>query len=590
MDALHPDFIVGIGGAAGALNAYKALLEALPSDTGMAFIIVSHIHPTANSQLVQILSRHTKMPVTVAATAMPVRADHVYVIPSNADLLIESYVLKVVAPRTRGNVQVDLFLTSLADAMGARAIGIILSGFDGDGTEGCKHIKAKGGTTFAQDVSAEVGDMPLHAQAAGYVDFVLPPDKMPDELAKIGARFVQDKSLENNRSRMDQDFDQKNKTVEEEIDGAVRLHRLAADRDRERKRAKTDHEENEYRLSGTGSQSSRLDDRGLIQERERSDEARNVQREEEDRARTLERFQKRLIAAALVENERSEANTSRLDERVRADLASEQSARLLSDEKNSHNVTQAALVTRDLFLQAVSHDLRNPLGVISMSAGLMRRGLSSGKNDIGSLLISLDMIERNTANMDRMISDLLDVERIANGKLILNPEKYDICAILRECKELFAPVLVSKSITMTIQTGLEPIFADVDHDRVLQVLSNLIGNALKFTPNGGDVKLSARKKATEIEIAVTDNGPGIPEDKRSEIFQRFSQLNTNTRRGLGLGLFISKWIVEAHNGHIRVASELGKGSTFSFTLPVKSADIEGFSPLSISSVMLEGKM
>ena len=181
MGTLHPNFIVGIGGSAGALNAYKALLDALPSNTGMAFVIVSHIHPTANSQLAQILSRHTKMPVMVASTAMPIRANHVYVIPPNADLLIESYTFKVVSPRTRRNEQIDLFFISLAEAMGARAIGIILSGYDGDGTEGCKHIKAKGGTTFAQDMSAEVDGMPLSAQASGCIDFVLPPDKIPDE-------------------------------------------------------------------------------------------------------------------------------------------------------------------------------------------------------------------------------------------------------------------------------------------------------------------------------------------------------------------------------------------------------------------------
>ena len=187
MGTLHPNFIVGIGGSAGALNAYKALLDALPSNTGMAFVIVSHIHPTANSQLAQILSSHTKMPVMVASTAMPIRANHVYVIPPNADLLIESYTFKVVSPRTRRNKQIDFFLISLAEAMGARAIGIILSGYDGDGTEGCKHIKAKGGTTFAQDMSAEVDGMPLSAQASGCVDFVLPPDKISDELQRLAA-------------------------------------------------------------------------------------------------------------------------------------------------------------------------------------------------------------------------------------------------------------------------------------------------------------------------------------------------------------------------------------------------------------------
>ena len=185
MRTLHPTFIVGIGGSAGGLNAYKALFDALPSNTGMAFVIVSHILPTASSQLAEILSRHTKMPVMVASTAMPIQANHVYVCPPNADLLVESGTFKVVSPRTGRNKQVDLFFTSIAEAMGARAIGIILSGYDGDGTEGCKHIKAKGGTTFAQDMSAEVTDMPLHAQASGCVDFVLPLDRISDELQRL---------------------------------------------------------------------------------------------------------------------------------------------------------------------------------------------------------------------------------------------------------------------------------------------------------------------------------------------------------------------------------------------------------------------
>ena len=187
METSHPNFIVGIGGSAGALNAYKALLDALPANTGMAFVIVSHITPTANSQLAEILSRYTKMTVRVASEAMPIQANHVYVIPPNADLLIESYNFKVVSPRTKRNAQIDMFFTSLAEAMGARAVGIILSGMGGDGAEGCKRIKAKGGTTFAQDMSAEVNFMPLSAQATGCVDFVLPPDKIPDELRKLAS-------------------------------------------------------------------------------------------------------------------------------------------------------------------------------------------------------------------------------------------------------------------------------------------------------------------------------------------------------------------------------------------------------------------
>ena len=185
MRTLHPKYIVGIGGSAGALTAYKALMDALPSNTGMAFVIIAHLYPTAHSELAGILSRHTKMPVALASTAMPVRANHVYVIPPDTDLFIESYTLKLVSPRSKRNVQVDLFFCSLAEAIGARAIGIVLSGYDGDGTEGCKQIKAKGGTTFAQDMSAEVNLMPRHAEAAGCIDFVLPPDKISEELQRL---------------------------------------------------------------------------------------------------------------------------------------------------------------------------------------------------------------------------------------------------------------------------------------------------------------------------------------------------------------------------------------------------------------------
>ena len=182
---VHPTLIVGIGGSAGALNAYKALLDALPNKTGIAFVIISHMNPTANSQLALILSRHTKMPVTVATTAMPILANCVYVTPPDADLFVDNYAFNVISPRSGGHKQIDVFFASLAKAMGVRAIGIVLSGYDGDGTEGCKHIQANGGKTFAQDMSAEVDFMPLSAQASGCADFVMPLDKIPDKLKSL---------------------------------------------------------------------------------------------------------------------------------------------------------------------------------------------------------------------------------------------------------------------------------------------------------------------------------------------------------------------------------------------------------------------
>lgn len=154
----------------------------------MAFVIICHMNPDAVSYLADLLSRRTRMTVKVAAHAMRIQAAHVYVIPKNSDLFIENHAFKVVAPRGRRNNQIDLFLISLAEAMGPNAIGVILTGYGGDGADGCKQIKARGGTTFAQDQSAEVGGMPMSAQATGAVDFVLPVHRIAAELDRISRR------------------------------------------------------------------------------------------------------------------------------------------------------------------------------------------------------------------------------------------------------------------------------------------------------------------------------------------------------------------------------------------------------------------
>ena len=180
-----PNFIVGIGGSAGGLPAYVSFLEALSIHTGMAFVIVYHFPPTAKSQLANILSKHTKMPVLDVSTAMHIQADHVYVCPPNSDIFIEGNTFRVATPRVKGNTQVDVLFSSLALAMGHRAIGIIFSGYCGDGAEGCRVIKAKGGTNFAQDQSAEVSSMPQSAQQTGCVDFVLSPEKIAERLLKL---------------------------------------------------------------------------------------------------------------------------------------------------------------------------------------------------------------------------------------------------------------------------------------------------------------------------------------------------------------------------------------------------------------------
>ncbi len=353
-----------------------------------------------------------------------------------------------------------------------------------------------------------------------------------------------DQSLEEERDKTDKYLEQDSVSVEEATDTTIRLTRRVVDKEVESHRAAVDQKKADQ-LDGTATE--RLVDSILSQERERTDELHNAERKEEDRVRKQELAQAQMHAETLLEHERKETDHSLLDERVLAD---------------------SELITREQFVTIVSHDLKNPVVAISMVARAMRSGLSQSTVDVNGLLKSLTTIEQATTFMNRMISDLLDVEQMAHNKLYLKHEKVDLRVLLQECMQLFAPLVSSQSFSMTIHTSPEPIFAYFDHDRILQVLSNLVGNSLKFTPNGGAIRLSAQKQETEVVISVTDNGAGIPAEAQTQIFERFSQLTVNDRSGLGLGLFIAKWMVETHKGRIWVTSELGKGSTFSFTLPV----------------------
>jgi two-component system CheB/CheR fusion protein len=179
--------IVGIGASAGGVEAFKEFFSALPSDTGMAFVVIPHLMPTHQSMLAEILQRSTSMQVREVEDNTPVQPDHVYVIPPGKMLVIGHGLLQL-SPRVEGRGQhhpIDHFLRSLAEEMGHKAIGVILSGTADDGTLGMLEIKAAGGITFAQDDTAEQTSMPRSAIAAGCVDFVLPPGAIATEIGRI---------------------------------------------------------------------------------------------------------------------------------------------------------------------------------------------------------------------------------------------------------------------------------------------------------------------------------------------------------------------------------------------------------------------
>jgi two-component system, chemotaxis family, CheB/CheR fusion protein len=179
--------IVGVGASAGGLEAFTHLLKHLPLDTGFGFVLVQHLDPQHESALTQLLKRATAMPVHEVTNNLRVEPNQVYVIPPNANLGIARGVLKLnPRPQNRGaHHPIDAFLEALAQDQGERAIGVILSGTATDGTLGLEAIKAEGGITFAQDDSAKYDSMPRSAVAAGCVDFVLKPENIARELARI---------------------------------------------------------------------------------------------------------------------------------------------------------------------------------------------------------------------------------------------------------------------------------------------------------------------------------------------------------------------------------------------------------------------
>lgn len=359
-----------------------------------------------------------------------------------------------------------------------------------------------------------------------------------------------DTSLKFERTKTDNYLDNESRNVENESDEIVSTNRRAADKKLKSSRDKADHKRN------LSEHTTPL----LDAERKRSDLATNVARDEEDKVRNGERDLKKQIAQDLLNTERTDTDKNLLCERDGTDAASVTSS-------NIAMTAQQALTTRDTYLGILSHDLKNPLSAISLSTNAMKRAFLKKEMLPENMNKYFDSVERNVATMSRMIEDLLDVEQMVNGDLNLSLKYYDLNEIINECKEFFEPIALSKSFVIEIETTEFGLMANVDHDRILQVLSNLVGNAIKYGKPHGLIKLSAIKNKETIEIFVKNEGVGIPLEKQEIIFERFSQLSGKDRKGAGLGLFISKWIINSHGGILSVKSSPGLGATFSFTIP-----------------------
>ncbi len=234
--------------------------------------------------------------------------------------------------------------------------------------------------------------------------------------------------------------------------------------------------------------------------------------------------------------------------------------------ENGRNYQAALQATRlrDQVLGVVAHDLRNPIAVINFAATghQPKAGEPDRRNPKWT-----QAILRSTGRMNRLIADLLDITRIEAGSLSVERTPLSPADLLVECMEAEGSLAAGASLSLRLE--IADALPDIlgDHDRLLQVLENLIGNAIKFTPAGGRITVSAKPRRNDVLFSVTDTGRGITDEAKQHVFDRFWQVSKGSREGAGLGLPIVRGIVEAHGGDIWVESELGHGSTFYFTIP-----------------------
>ncbi len=237
-----------------------------------------------------------------------------------------------------------------------------------------------------------------------------------------------------------------------------------------------------------------------------------------------------------------------------------------SDNILLYEAAAKAIRARDDILAVVSHDLRTPLNNVRLGASLLRDLVGDSSRVI------VGRIDRSITHMMHLVDDLVDMVRVDGGTidLVLGPES--VAEILLAARQMLAPQADAQRIALVTEPTPEGLAIQADRHRALQILANLLGNALKFTPEGGQVTLAARANGPLVQFEVKDSGVGISEAEGQQIFERFWRSDPKNRRGLGLGLYIAKGLVNAHGGRLWFESRPGEGSRFFFTLPAARSE------------------
>ena len=264
----------------------------------------------------------------------------------------------------------------------------------------------------------------------------------------------------------------------------------------------------------------------------------------------------RVIADVVLGRERSEHMTL---------LSRERQA---TDHDLSHERARAdqALATRDEFMGIVSHDLLNLVNAVVLTSSLIEMEVTQ-ENHVESVAGHARRVRRSGARMRRLVGDLVDVASIEAGMLAVTRAVGDVAEVVVEAVEAFRAEAAGRGISLTTEIAPGVPRVAFDAARILQVLTNLLSNALKFTPAHGAIVIRLEQIGDHVVCCVDDSGVGIPADKLEMVFDRFVQLTTPGRQGVGLGLYIAKCIIDSHGGRIWAESRTGPGTSFCFTLP-----------------------
>jgi signal transduction histidine kinase len=294
-------------------------------------------------------------------------------------------------------------------------------------------------------------------------------------------------------------------------------------------------------------------DKAVAMERDLEDAALRDDRDAADETIELERAETARILARLLPAEREQTDHHLNAERVQSD---------------------GALANRDDFLGVVAHDLRDLLGGVVVSASVIAKVVGATEH-APRVNAEIARIQRHTARANRLIADLVDIASIDAGRLSMLPRPGDLQALLCEAGDEFRPSAAAKNIDLVVDDGRIALPAEFDHARLFQVIGNLIANAIKFSSGGTRIALRAQRSGDHVQCMVSDQGAGIPADQIEKVFERFVQVNDDDRRGLGLGLFIAKRIVEGHSGRIWAESTRGQGTSVLFTIPIHRGPVPG---------------